>query len=529
MKKILFCILLFFHCIPIDCHEETTPIRILVGSPIRQKPAILQEFLESLHRAKKISFSMDYFFINDNDQPASTELLQDFAQNQEGNCFLVTPDSIETSPAFICDKNKHYWNEALIWKVAHFKDRMIQYALDKDYDYLFLIDSDLVLHPETIEQLLSAKKEIISNVFWTCWYPGTPFLPQVWLSDEYIQYQVQRGEALSPTEITERQEAFLKMLKKPGTYEVGGLGACTLLSRSALEKGVSFQKIKNLTFWGEDRHFCIRAAALGIKLFVDTHYPAYHIYRESYLEGVDAFIQSCKKIPKQPRITLSMIMRNEAKRYLRPMLESAREYITDAVIIDDASTDNSVELCRNILQGIPLTIIQNESSKFSNEVELRKQQWEETIKTNPDWILNLDTDEIFENAFKYEVKKLISNPDVDAYYFRLFDFWDKSCYREDHWWFAHQHFQCLLVRYKPEIGYEWKETPLHCGRFPITVYHFQGARSQMRLKHFGWARPEDREKKYLRYKESDPLGTYGHLGQYESILDPHPNLVEWIE
>ena len=30
--------------------------------------------------------------------------------------------------------------------------------------------------------------------------------------------------------------------------------------------------------FGEDRHFCIRAAALGLSLYVDTHYPAYHIY-----------------------------------------------------------------------------------------------------------------------------------------------------------------------------------------------------------------------------------------------------------
>jgi SRSO17 transposase len=62
-----------------------------------------------------------------------------------------------------------------------------------------------------------------------------------------------------------------------------------LISRTALEAGVNFSRISNLSFWGEDRHFCIRAAALGLQLFVDTHYPAYHIYRDSDLEGVKSF------------------------------------------------------------------------------------------------------------------------------------------------------------------------------------------------------------------------------------------------
>jgi hypothetical protein len=62
-----------------------------------------------------------------------------------------------------------------------------------------------------------------------------------------------------------------------------------LISRKALVAGVSFAEIKNLSFWGEDRHFCIRAAALGFSLYVDTHFPAYHIYRESELSGIASY------------------------------------------------------------------------------------------------------------------------------------------------------------------------------------------------------------------------------------------------
>jgi hypothetical protein len=114
-------------------------------------------------------------------------------------------------------------------------------------------------------------------------------MPQVWLTEHYTMSLVGDDETISDAEKNRRANEFLHKLTVPGVYEVGGLGACTLISRLALLKGVNFNKIKNVTFWGEDRHFCIRAAALGIDLWVDTHYPAYHIYRETHLDGVPEF------------------------------------------------------------------------------------------------------------------------------------------------------------------------------------------------------------------------------------------------
>ncbi|PHJ38274.1 hypothetical protein P378_10605 [Desulforamulus profundi] len=40
-------------------------------------------------------------------------------------------------------------------------------------------------------------------------------------------------------------------------------------------------------------------------------------------------------------------------------------------------------------------------------------------------------------------------------------------------------------------------------------------------------KPEDRLHKYYRYKKLDPRAHYGIAEQYESILDPRPNLVPW--
>ena len=108
--------------------------------------------------------------------------------------------------------------------------------------------------------------------------------------DVYEQYYRKSGENITDEEKIKRHEDFINNLRKPGIYEVGGLGACTLISKKAIKAGVNFKEIRNISFWGEDRHFCIRAQALGFDLFVNTHYPAYHIYREADLVGVNSYI-----------------------------------------------------------------------------------------------------------------------------------------------------------------------------------------------------------------------------------------------
>lgn len=235
------------------------------------------------------------------------------------------------------------------------------------------------------------------------------------------------------------------------------------------------------------------------------------------------------------KLTLSMIVKNEANRYLKYALKEHIKYIDEAVIIDDASTDDTVQVCKKMLKDIPHKIIQNKVSKFKNEVELRKQQWEETVKTNPDWILNLDADEIFEDRFTFNIKNLLKkaeNSEVNVILFRLFDFWNQNEYRSDKFWCAHSYYKVFLFKYKKDFSYKWKNKAQHCKRFPDNIYNykiFKYGSSDLRLKHYGWAKEKDRIKKYKRYKELDPECKFGWKGQWESILDPNPNLVKWNE
>lgn len=265
--------------------------RVLIGSPIRQAPEVLDKFLNSLTNLQNENILVDYFFVDDNDNKSSIDMLNRFRGRLNEKIFIQQGDK---SDIYIRDKFTHHWKESTVWKVAEYKNKIIEYCKNESYDYLFLVDSDIVLHPKTLNHLIHTNKDIISEIFWTKWYTDSVELPQVWLYDNYSLVPKGRLENIDQAESNLRYSQFIEQLRIPNVYQVGGLGACTLINKKALDGGVNFNEIYNLSFWGEDRHFCIRAAALGFKLYVDTTYPAYHIYRTEDINGVEEFINKCK-------------------------------------------------------------------------------------------------------------------------------------------------------------------------------------------------------------------------------------------
>jgi hypothetical protein len=238
----------------------------------------MREFFASLKRLQCSKGSVDYCFVNDADGGIAQDLIHTLDVKDATRCCFMDARKEPSSAYFY------------VWKLADYKERILEYARKNNYDYLFLVDSKIVLHPKTLNQLISAKKDIVANVFWTT--TDAEPTPQVWLSDAHNQCEIGVSETVSNEERTRREKEFFARLKTPGVHQVGGLGACTLISKNALDKGVSYQRLKNVSFYSEDAHFCLRAEALDIPLFVDTHYPVYCLLRDtgdSSLEGVEAF------------------------------------------------------------------------------------------------------------------------------------------------------------------------------------------------------------------------------------------------
>lgn len=262
--------------------------KVLIGGPIYQKPVVLQMYLQSLMRLKTDGLAVDFLFLDDNENEVSRNLLENLAKQHEN---ITVTFGGEESGLYICDDSGHHWTQQLMFKLANYRNYFLRKAAEGGYDYLFLVDSDLMLHPQLLQHLIRADKSILSEIFWTKWTPEGERLPNVWMRDQYSLAPVVPGEYLTPEEAFLRGRRFIESLRTPGIYEVGGLGACTLIRRDAFTSGIHFGPIHNISLQGEDRYFCVRAVAYGFSLYVDTAYPAYHIYRESDIPGAAIYLQ----------------------------------------------------------------------------------------------------------------------------------------------------------------------------------------------------------------------------------------------
>ena len=233
--------------------------KILLAAPVRQSADVFEEYQKGLDRLIiPEGYSVDRFFIV-NDCPEVVPIIRNAA-------YIIH----DTDDEYIRLQNDHLWTEENVNKMSDLRNMTIYYAMKNGYDYLLSVDTDLVLDPHTLEWLLKADKDIVSEAFWTRSDSGT--WSNSWMFDQ--------SESMGMTD----------KWREPGLYQVGFTGALILISRRVFEAGVSYAKIPNIrrAVFGEDRHFCIRAACEGFTIWMDTHAPATHLYTrdayEAYME-----------------------------------------------------------------------------------------------------------------------------------------------------------------------------------------------------------------------------------------------------
>lgn len=229
--------------------------RILITAPIRQKPDILTQYLESLANLEIGNFDIEKLFVLHN----CYEELKHLFPN---DCILECYDD---NTKDVREDYTHNWQNENLSAVASIKNQIVAYSLKNKFDYTFFVDSDLLLHPKTLNHLFTKleqwKENIMAEVFWTEWNKGEGnFGSNAWDYDSYNGDQ--------------------NRYKETGIHKVGGTGACILINNKVYRYGVNYSPIYNVSFtqW-EDRAFCIRAAVNNFNIYLDTHYPATHLYR----------------------------------------------------------------------------------------------------------------------------------------------------------------------------------------------------------------------------------------------------------
>jgi len=197
------------------------------------------------------------------------------------------------------------------------------------------------------------------------------------------------------------------------------------------------------------------------------------------------------------KLIAGLVVKNEEKRYLKMVLENLSLFCNEIIILDNGSIDKTIQLCESFPKVVKP--VSNDGSVW-HEAKLRSKLVNELIvPRNPDWICIMDADEVFENRIVGEIEQMMNQKDYFWFTFLMCHFWQSmEHYRVDGQWSARTLTEGRLFKH---IGnkYWFPDKMWHCPNIPPQITSLPGIQHTIRIKHYGYAKKEDLDKKLKAY------------------------------
>ncbi|WP_427052015.1 glycosyltransferase family 2 protein [Paenibacillus sp. TC-CSREp1] len=205
---------------------------VFIGSPVRNRAWVLERHLHSLQQ-QAIQKQFKYIL---NDSEDQTEII---LQNHH-----IPYETHNMGKAY-----GHLRGQYSYAHLAKLRNRLLEEFLKSDCEYLFSVDTDIIIPPHSLQQLIYNDKDICAMLIRNH--------PQIKAHNALIhgRHVPEFSKGLIPVECT---------------------GAVYLIKRQVIEAGVRYANHAS----GEDAAFCEHAKVLGFNLFVDTRLRPVHVYAE---------------------------------------------------------------------------------------------------------------------------------------------------------------------------------------------------------------------------------------------------------
>jgi len=234
------------------------------------------------------------------------------------------------------------------------------------------------------------------------------------------------------------------------------------------------------------------------------------------------------------KLVASLIVRNEVTRYLPANIAALREYADEIVVLDDASDDGTSEWLIDQADQQLRVWRNGEPGFFVHEGRERQRLLDATLARDPSHVLAIDADEFVTDGVAIRTLAR-SEPTMPAWSLLMEEVWyafgDRLQVREDGGWKAHNvPILWTVPRGGPQLRIQ--NRALACGREPQTIRRFaqRARKTGESVLHFGWANPEERQKRYDRYAVADG-GRFHRNEHLLSILWPDDKVIlrdwEW--
>lgn len=227
--------------------------RILIAAPVNEQEKIFKEYLFSLNSLKiPKEYTVNKFFILSKNSSLSS-LLQKNEYIYENNNFSIDKE-----------KGYHNWTIEKFLNIAYLRSCLLEKAREENYDYLFTVDSDILIHPKTLEHLLKLNLPVVTEGVWT---------------------KNPQNISLMDGQFENWQHFKNKNYNTSNIYEINWGGMITLIHSSIFNiKTINYMPLKEVAgeFSEDWSFFCkIYCHFPDFKLYMDTTYLGRHLYNES--------------------------------------------------------------------------------------------------------------------------------------------------------------------------------------------------------------------------------------------------------
>ena len=207
-----------------------------------------------------------------------------------------------------------------------------------------------------------------------------------------------------------------------------------------------------------------------------------------------------------PNIVAMYRIKNEEK-WIKKSIESVLDVCSEVVILDDGSTDNTLEIC----QKIDRVDVTHQTNLPTDEVRDYTKLLKMTMKKKPEYILAFDGDEILAPNSKEILSEELNilYPENIVFSMQLFHIWDvPNKFRHDG--ILHTMWRPRLFKTKnitTESKYKNSIYPgnLHANHIPDNMEGLdRPIASNAKILEYGFYSEELRQKKFQYYNSQDP-------------------------
>jgi glycosyltransferase involved in cell wall biosynthesis len=221
---------------------------VMIGAPIRNRAWILPQYLKHIYNLNYPKEQIILCFIINDSTDESLSILKQFQcdHSKEYKAIMIifrTLNQVE-------DARVAHIRKQIYHSLAKLRNELLDIAKAMNVEYLFSIDSDILVPSDALTKLMNDDKDIVAAQIWN---DVSKTFPNILLDDKHGSFR-----------------HYLKFPKK-SLFRCDVTGAVYLLKKKVFDTRYGYHN------QGEDVAFCIDAKKKGFEIWADSNVYCDHL------------------------------------------------------------------------------------------------------------------------------------------------------------------------------------------------------------------------------------------------------------